>query len=195
MKVHWKPQDKQTIALARIEDEILYGGARGGGKTDAGQAWLLYDIDKPKYRALVIRKNADDLRDWVDRARQMFAGTGAIFTGNPPEIRFPKGGIIRTGHLKDENAYEKYQGHEYQRILIEELTHIPSEESYLKLVSSCRSTVDGLEYQCKVCSGKTHKRWKQRNPDLYGKIKKKWRLKNADKHRAYHKKWRNSKIK
>ena len=31
---------------------------------------------------------------------------------------------IRTGHLKDDNAFSKYQGHEYHKILIEELTQI-----------------------------------------------------------------------
>ena len=36
MKVHWQPQPKQELALKATEDEILYGGARGGGKTDAG---------------------------------------------------------------------------------------------------------------------------------------------------------------
>lgn len=146
-KIHWTPQPKQEIALARSEEEILYGGARGGGKTDAGQCWLLYDKDHPKFRALVVRKNADDLKDWIDRARQMYRGTGAVIVGNPPEIRFPRGGIIRTGHLKDENAYTKYQGHEYQRQLIEELSQIPREKDYLKLISSCRSSVPELKPQ------------------------------------------------
>jgi hypothetical protein len=147
MQTNWKPQDKQALALARTEEEILYGGARGGGKTDAGQAWLLYDIDHPKYRALVIRKNADDLRDWIDRARYMYRGTGAVIAGNPPEIRFPRGGIIRTGHLNDDKAYTKYQGHEYQRILVEELSQIPKETEYEKLISSCRSSVPELKPQ------------------------------------------------
>ena len=147
MQTLWTPQPKQEIALARIEDEVLYGGARGGGKTDAGMAWLLYDIDKPRYRALVIRRNAEDLKDWSDRAKWMFRGTSAEFTGNPPDIKFPSGAIIRTGHLKDENAYIKYQGHEYQKILIEELSHIPREKDYIRLVGSCRSTVPNIQPQ------------------------------------------------
>jgi hypothetical protein len=145
----WKPHAKQAIALAISPNEafeVLYGGSRGGGKTDAGMAWLLYDYENPKYRALVIRKQADDLRDWVDRARSFYSGFGEI-VGNPPELRFTTGAIVRTGHMSDEKAYTKYQGHEYHRQLIEELTHIPSEEQYLKLIASCRSTVPGLRPQ------------------------------------------------
>jgi hypothetical protein len=140
MKIEWRPHPKQEKALMSTAFETLYGGARGGGKTDAGLAWLLYDTDQPDYRALVIRKNVEDLKDWVDRARTMYSGTGAEFVGKPVEIHFPSGAKIYTGHLKDENAFSKYQGHEYCRMLIEELTHIPSEEQYLKLIASCRST-------------------------------------------------------
>lgn len=147
MKVHWKPQPKQELALASDADEILYGGARGGGKTDTGQAWLLYDKDNERYRALVIRRNAEDLKDWSDRAGYMFKPTKAKLTGSPVEIAFPSGAKIRTGHLKDENAFTKYQGHEYQKILLEELSHIPREKDYLKLIASCRSTVDGIKPQ------------------------------------------------
>jgi len=143
----WIPTEKQKEALIRTEFEILFGGSRGPGKTDAGMAWLLYDKDNPLYKALVIRRNADDLSDWTARARVMYRGCHAEFAGNPPFIRFPKGGFIKTGHLKDENAYEKYQGHEYQKMLIEELTQIPMERSYLKLISSCRSTVLDIKPQ------------------------------------------------
>jgi len=143
----WMPTTKQKEALVRSEFEIMYGGARGGGKTDCGMAWLLYNIDHPEFRALVIRRNSTDLDDWIDRARTMYAKVGGKATGNPPEFVFPSGAIIRTGHLKDESAYEKYQGHEYHRMLIEELTHIPRQEDYLKLISSCRSTVEGLKPQ------------------------------------------------
>lgn len=145
--IHWKPTEKQATALRQPADEILYGGARGGGKTDAGMAWLLYNKDHPRFRGLVIRRNADDLKDWLDRAKRMYAHTGAVFIGSPGEITFPSGAKIRLGHLKDEGAYTKYQGHEYQNMLLEELTHIPSEKLYEALIGSCRSTVPELRPQ------------------------------------------------
>ena len=46
--------------------------------------------------------------------------------------------------MKDAGAYEKYLGHEYQKVLVEELTQIKSEDDYEKLISCARSTVDGL---------------------------------------------------
>ena len=145
MKVKWKPQKKQEIALSRTEDEILYGGARGGGKTDAGLAWLLYNIHHPRYRALVIRKNFTDLADWVDRASQMYYSLGGKKAND--YFEFPSGARIRFGHLADKESYQKYQGHEYQNMLIEELTHISRESDYEKLRASCRSTVPELKSQ------------------------------------------------
>jgi len=147
-KILWSPHPgPQTEVLTRREFEILYGGSRGGGKTDGGIAWLTRWVHIPRYRALVIRRNADDLKDWIDRAREMYAGAGGEVFGQPPEVRFPSGAKIRTGHLRDDNAYTKYQGHEYQKIVIEELTQIPTEENYLKLISSCRSTLDNIKPQ------------------------------------------------
>ena len=143
----WRPHPRQEECLRRSEYEVLFGGARGGGKTDAGLVWLLDGIDNPRYRALVIRKNADDLSDWVDRATRMYSGLGAKIAYRPAEVTFPSGATIKTGHLKDDQAYTKYQGHEYQRMLIEELTQIPEERRYLQLLGSCRSTIPELRPQ------------------------------------------------
>ncbi len=147
--MEWRPNDGpqftflQAVASGEYY-EILYGGSRGGGKTDGGIMALLYDKDHPLYRALVIRRNADDLRDWTDRAERWYLGQGFSKAGTPAEFVHKNGAKIRTGHLKDDNAYSKYQGHEYHKQLIEELTQIPREENYLKLIASCRSTIPEL---------------------------------------------------
>lgn len=113
----------------------------------AGLLWLTEYVDNGRFQGLVIRRNADDLADWVERARWMFAGLGVEIVGNPVVLRFPSGALIRTGHLKDESTWTKYQGAEYQKILIEELTQIPSQDRYMKLISSCRTSVPELKPQ------------------------------------------------
>lgn len=150
IEILWEPQaGPQTFVLQRLEKEILYGGARGGGKTDAGIAWMVEPeyIEHPEYRGLVLRETAEDLADWLDRAERKYAGLGAKKTGKPAMFKFPSGAVIRTGHLRDDDAFNKYKGHEYQKMLIEEVTQIPSEERYMKLLGSCRSTVEGLRAQ------------------------------------------------
>ena len=131
---------QQTLALSIDTSvyECLYGGSRGGGKTDAGIVWLLKGIVEPDFIGLCIRRNHSDLRNWIDRASQLY--TTARVSGKPAVFRFPSGAKIYTGHLKDAEAYTQFQGWEIHRLLIEELGQIPREEDYLKLISSVRST-------------------------------------------------------
>lgn len=146
----WRPHPgPQTRALSIDIPELLYGGARGGGKTDAGIAWIgapgADAMAHPRYRGLVIRKNGKDLREWVDRAYMRWAAYGVRKAGNQSvEFRWPSGAAIHTGHLADKDAYEHYQGMEFQRLLVEEATQIPDEERYLRLKSSCRTSVPEL---------------------------------------------------
>ena len=143
----WKPTPKQELALETTADEVLFGGSRGGGKTDSALQWLLYDIDNPHLRQLVIRRNATDLADFVDRAKQKYSPLGAKFAGNPVTITFKSGAIIYTGHLATPDAFTKYQGWEIHRLLMEEVTHIPTEALYEKLLGSVRSTVANITTQ------------------------------------------------
>jgi hypothetical protein len=145
-KPHWTPHaGPQCFALSvRGVFELLFGGSRGGGKTDTGMAWLLRPphFGNPLYRALVVRRNYQDLTDWMDRAARMYQPVGATVTKD--RIDFPNGARFRLGHLKDRDAYTKFQGHEYQRMLIEEAQQIQDELRYQQLIGSCRSTVPGL---------------------------------------------------
>ena len=97
-------------------------------------------INHPRYRALILRQNETDLVEWQDRAVELYTQLGAKITTKPLEFTWPSGAVFRCGHLNDSLAYTKYQGHEYHRILIEELTQIPDEKLYLQIRASCRST-------------------------------------------------------
>ncbi len=145
----WRPHPgPQTYMLAVTGvKEVLYGGARGGGKTDGGLAWLLRGphFGHPAYRALVLRRNFEDLVDWMDRAERFYDPLGGrLVRSAPARIVFRNGAVFRLGHLKDEAAYTKYQGHEYHRVLIEEAGQIPTATAYNLLLGSARSTVRGV---------------------------------------------------
>lgn len=146
---YWVPMPgPQTLAVALSKDrryrEILFGGARGPGKTDASIAVVGDRFPDPRAKQLVIRRNAEDLSDFEDRASQNLKVMGAKLRRHPMILSGKGTGRILGGHLKDDDAYTKYQGHEYCRINIEELTQIPSEKNYLKLISSCRSKYSDL---------------------------------------------------
>lgn len=142
----WRPHPGPQTFMLSLWDvfELLFGGARGGGKTEGGQAWLTKapHFGNPLYRALVVRRNYEDLCDWMDRARRMIAPLGGrVLASGPPRVEFDNGAVFRCGHLKDKDAYTKYQGGEFQRLLIEEAGRIPDERSYELLLGSCRSTL------------------------------------------------------
>lgn len=146
---YWVPfAGPQTLAVALSKDrryrEILFGGARGPGKTDASIAVLSDRFPDPRAKQLVIRRNAEDLSDFEDRASQAYRVLGAKLRRKPMILSAKGSGRILGGHLKDDEAYSKYQGHEYCRINIEELTQIPRESMYIKLISSARSKYKDL---------------------------------------------------
>jgi phage terminase large subunit len=156
--IRWRPHKGPQEFALRIPDnvfEILYGGARGGGKTDAGIFWSLKPIKRmgdmqtiqhPLYRCLVLRRSAKDLNDWLDRAERIYKVFGGRLTDRQksPTFIFPSGAKIIVGHMKDVSSY---LGHEYQRMLIEELTQLKDELTYTKLSGSCRSTIPQIKPQ------------------------------------------------
>jgi hypothetical protein len=149
----WGPNcRKQEIILERSETELLVGGARGGGKTEVGLMWLVGPedkplIDNPRYRSLVIRRDYEDLSDWIFRAKLAYRGYGEV-VGNPAEIRWRGGGVTRLGHWKDKATLSRYIGHEYWRMLFEELTQtVECLDDYKLLLGSLRCSEPGVEAQ------------------------------------------------
>ena len=143
----WQPLSHQVEVLQANAREILVHGSRGSGKTELGIAWLLYDIENPGANRLVLRKNYSDILYWIDKAEPIYRSYGAKLTLSPYAIfEFPSGAQIRLGHLADEKSWSNYLSHEYDKILIEELTEIAKEDTVQKVLGSLRNT-SGLKSQ------------------------------------------------
>lgn len=133
-RVIWQPQPRQAAFLARPEPEALYGGAAGGGKSDALLAEALRQVHIPHYRALILRKTYPQLTDLIDRSAAIYGAAfpGAVYNATARCWTFPSGARICFGGMQYGKDRTNYQGKAYDYIAFDELTHFSWEEySYM----------------------------------------------------------------
>lgn len=128
--VIWKPQAKQFQFMSRPEDEVLYGGAAGGGKSDALVIEALRQVDNTDYRALIVRKSFPELSTLIDKTEKYYkrAFPKAKYNAQNHVWTFPSGAKIFFGSMYTKRDINKYQGQNYDFIGIDELTHFTYEE-------------------------------------------------------------------
>ena len=120
--------------------EAFYGGAAGGGKSEALLMAAAQYVEVPEYSALLLRRTFADLAQpgaIMDRAHSWWDGTKARWTEETKSWRFPTGAVIKFGHLEHPSALRNYMGAEYQFIGFDELTQFPL-EMYTFLFSRLR---------------------------------------------------------
>lgn len=134
MNIIWTPNPKQIEFMRRWEDEALYGGAAGGGKSDALVAEALRQVHIPHYKGLIIRKTFPQLAELVDKTLNYYtrAFPKAVYNSSRHCWMFPSGAKIYFGSLQHTKDRLRYQGQAYDYIAFDELTHFTFDEySYL----------------------------------------------------------------
>ena len=112
----------------------MYGGAAGGGKSDAIIIEALRQVHIPHYKALILRKTFPQLAELIDKSLNYYprAYPKAKYNGSSHTWTFPSGAKIIFGAMQHTKDRTKYQGQAYDFIAFDELTHFTFEEySYL----------------------------------------------------------------
>jgi hypothetical protein len=121
-------------------EEAFYGGAAGGGKSDALLMAALQYADVPDYHALLIRRTLPELAlpsAIMARSQEWLQGTGAAWHETRKRWTFPSGATLTFGYCKRELDVYQYQGAEFDFIGFDELTQF-SEFQYTYLFSRLR---------------------------------------------------------
>lgn len=134
------PHPKQQVFLTIQAREAMYGGAAGGGKSDALLMAALQYADVPGYSALLLRRTWPDLNSpgaILDRGRTWLGETDAREQEGGRVWRFPSGARLSFGYIQYDKDKYKYQSAEYQFIGVDELTQW-EETTYRYLFSRIR---------------------------------------------------------
>lgn len=139
----WTPQrGPQTAFFESDAFELLYGGAAGGGKSEA----LVMDainlcLTNPGYRAILFRRTFPEIeKSLVPRVTDVLYGH-CRNRAQGMEWHFPNGSLLYLSHLQRNEDKERHKSVEYDYIGFDELTSF-DEDQYTYLFSRCRGSKD-----------------------------------------------------
>ncbi len=142
MGLIWAPQPGPQHALIDCPiPEILFGGARGGGKSDGVLG--KYAIKQERYGAgfngVFFRKEMPQSDDLIERSRDIYGPLGGKWDVVKTQWRFPQGGRLRFRPLENAKAAEKYQGQNLSDAAVEEAGNYDDPAPIDKLWGALRS--------------------------------------------------------
>ena len=167
MKISVTSKQKQFMDAAC--DEVLFGGAAGGGKSYAQVIdALVYAVKYPGSKQLILRRTYPELDKSIIRTtlalypKEIYRYVSSSHTG-----QFANGSVIDFGYCDSETDVYRYQSAEFDVIRFDELTHF-TKEMYIYLISRLRG-VNGFPKQMKSTTnpgGIGHKWVKERFIDV-----------------------------
>jgi len=124
--------EKDPLDLAVYQ--ALYGGAAGGGKSDALLMAAAQFVDRGEYAGILFRRTYTDLAlpgAIMDRALDWWKNApGVSWDGSNKTFRFPSGAKITFAYLQHAGDERRYQGAEFQFSGWDELTQFPDRRPY-----------------------------------------------------------------
>jgi len=117
----------QNNMLMSEADITIGGGSRGGSKTFSLLMDALYNVTDSNFRAIILRKELDDLADIADTSSQLFQEYGSYNRSkNDMTWNFNSGGWLKFSYHNDDyqSFHDRMQGKQYAYIGVDEVTQM-----------------------------------------------------------------------
>ena len=134
----------QTDFLAAPEQEVLYGGAAGGGKSFAMVADPMRYVNNPSANMLLVRRSTEELRELISVSKKLYpqAIPEARFLERDKTWVFPSGATLWMSYLDRDDDVSRYQGQAFNWIGFDELTQWTSPFAWNYMRSRLRTAKD-----------------------------------------------------
>lgn len=129
----------QTTFDGAGENEILYGGAKGPGKSFALLYKPLKFIHRALCKVLFLRVDFPSLQENMDRAQKEFPKFGAIWNEQHRRWTFPSGARFEFGYAETPKDVRRYAGREPSILCYDQLEQLANEKVYTELLAELRS--------------------------------------------------------
>ncbi len=123
-----------------IED-IFFGGARGGGKTDGLLGhWLSHAARYGEQaKGILFRKTMPELDDVISRSHDIYPLLGSEFKSQKSVWVMPNGARLKLRYLEIDKHASRYQGHSYTWVGFDEMGNWATSEAIDKIRATLRS--------------------------------------------------------
>jgi hypothetical protein len=148
-EIAWRPQEGPQAALVECGyPEVLFGGARGGGKTDGilGKYAIKEKRWGKAFNAVFFRKEMPQQDDLIDRAKEIYVRCGAYWHEQKKQFFMPHGGRVRFRPLETVLDAEKYQGQSLSDAAVEEAGNYPA-PAPIDMLFGCLRSSKGVPVQ------------------------------------------------
>ena len=134
-------------------DNVLYGGAAGGGKSYAQVADALLMASRyPGIKQLILRRSFPELnRSIIALSLSMYPGEICKYKDTDHTWTFKNNSLIEFGYCERDKDVYRYQGAEYDVIRVDELTHFTE-----TMVRYLKSRIRGVNAFPKQFKGSTN---------------------------------------
>lgn len=169
---------KQREFIESKMDDLLYGGAAGGGKS---YALLIFAAKRrmeiPNSRGILFRRTYPELeRSLISESKKFYGLFGARYNEQRHSWTFPNKSIQEFGHCETDGDVYAYQSAEYQDMGFDEATHF-TQFQFSYLTSRVRSSISGVQTLVRLASnpGGTGHGWIYKRYILPYKYHKSWK--------------------
>jgi len=180
----WSPQPKQKILVDCPYPLILFGGARGGAKTNGILGKYGIKAGRSKYtNAIFFRQEMPQADDLIEEAKEIYLPLKAQYRDQKKMFEFTNGARIRFRPLESVKDAQKYQGQNVSDAAVEEAGNY-AEPAPIDMLFGCLRSKAGLPVQLILSAnpgGVGHLWLKDRfiDPAPLGMKRLEWRLPNG----------------